>query len=129
MLHRAGMRATRQRIALAALLARRVRPMSIAQMSKYLPSLDTVTLYRTIESFRRAGIVREVDLRGRAALYEIDNGDHHHLVCTTCDRVEDFHDRSHELIERRILARSRTFSSITSHSFELFGLCNSCAIR
>lgn len=126
----AGFRATSQRIALIAHLSTLRAPQTIQDIAHTLADVcDPVTVYRMIEAFKQKGIVREVNIHGERPLYElVDVGDdHHHLVCTNCRKVEDFIGCDIEQIARDALAHSRHFSSVTSHSFDLYGLCKACA--
>lgn len=124
----AGFRATRQRIALISFLTTAKRPLLIQEIVEGLKkSIDTVTVYRMVDTFKGAGVIREVNLRGGNPRYELnDEHDHHHIVCTDCGQVEDFTDETHERIEKRVLAKSKTFRKITGHSFDLYGLCKTC---
>ncbi|HTR19051.1 MAG TPA: Fur family transcriptional regulator [Candidatus Paceibacterota bacterium] len=128
-LRRAGFRATRQRIALHSFLAKTTRPLLIQEVVEGLrKSIDPVTVYRMMDAFKKAGVVREVNLRGDHPRYELeDEHDHHHIVCTDCGRVEDFTEHTHERVEKQVLARSKAFKKITGHAFDLYGLCNTCA--
>ena len=128
-LRQAGFRATKQRVALLTTLLQATKPHTIQQISDRLGrSVDTVTVYRMISTFKKAGLVREINLRGGVPRYELnDEHDHHHIVCTDCGRIEDFTDAAHERIEKQVLARSRSFEKITGHSFDLYGICKSCA--
>lgn len=129
-LRAAGLRATPQRVALIAHLASLRAPQSIQDIAHALEeTCDQVTVYRMIDAFAKAGIVREVNIHGERPLYELTDAgdDHHHLVCTNCRKVEDFVGCDVEEIIRDALTHSRHFSTVTSHSFDLYGLCTSCA--
>ncbi len=125
----AGFRATKPRLALISLLQGSCTPLSIGEIvEKMRRTSDMVTVYRMIEACTKAGIVREVNLQGDKPRYELsDENDHHHIVCTDCGVIEDFIDETHGKIGRLVLARSKQFKAITGHSFDLYGLCNSCA--
>ena len=126
----AGFRATKQRVALLMHLASLRTPASITEIADALHrQCDQVTVYRMIDAFVQKGLVREVDIRGERARYELaeTGDDHHHLVCTSCHAVEDFDGCDVERIVRTALARARRFSSVTSHSFDLYGLCKACS--
>jgi len=125
----AGFRATKQRIELVRFLEKTKRPLDMQDIVKGLSrSTDMVTVYRMLAAFKRAGLVREVNLRGEHPRYELeDECDHHHIVCTDCGRVEDFTDTAHESIEKKVLAKSKSFKSVTGHSFDLYGVCKTCA--
>jgi Fur family ferric uptake transcriptional regulator len=125
----AGFRATKQRIELVRFLEKTEHPLDIQDIVKGLSrSTDMVTVYRMLAAFKRADLVREVNLRGEHPRYELaDESDHHHIVCTDCGRIEDFTDETHERIGKQVLARSKSFEAITGHSFDLYGVCKPCA--
>ena len=126
----AGFRATTPRRHLFSLLFKEREPLTIQEMAKKLAlrNIDQVTVYRMVDAFKKAGMIREVNLRGEHPRYELeDEHDHHHIVCTSCEKVEDFTDLVHESIGKRVLAKSKSFKQITGHSFDLYGLCKTCA--
>lgn len=128
-LQAAGLRATKSRLIVLRTLAEKPRPLSIKDLEKHIsPScINYVTLYRMMDVFTTAGIVSKIELGRGHATFELKNSEeHHHIVCTDCNKIEDFADPIHSKIAERIIKRSRTFDQLTGHSFELFGLCNSC---
>lgn len=127
-IRKAGFRATNQRIALLEYLTKVHKPESISQIASALgEQMDLVTIYRVVESFVKAGLLRQVDLRKGYPLFEIaDAHDHHHIVCTDCGKVEDFNGCDSERLTKNALKQSKNFSMISGHSFELFGRCNIC---
>jgi len=131
MLNAAGFRTTKPRVLLLELLQKSHAPLSIHDIVAKLRSndIDKVTIYRSIEAFVRTGIVREIDFQGQFARYELPDAehDHHHIVCTKCHKIEDFVGCDIEHVEKNALRTSHSFSQITGHSFDLYGLCNSCA--
>ena len=129
-LREAGYRATPARIKLLELLATEKRPLTVTQIHKKLgySELNEVTLYRALEALVASHIVRRVDLQqGHAHCYEYADKHHHHIVCTKCEKVEDFSDKLCEEVVVKATKKSSSFKTITSHSMELFGLCASCA--
>lgn len=124
-----GLKATEARIRLLALLSRERHPLSVLEIEKKLGTdADTVTLYRTLEAFSDARIVRRADFAGREARYELAHGreHHHHLVCRNCGDVEDVATCGEAKIETVALAASKKFSSIQDHALEFFGTCRKC---
>ena len=89
--------------------------------------IDLVTLYRTLASFEKNGLLRRVDLHKDAIYYELNTEHHHHIVCTNCSKVEDFENLEIEKVLERITKKSLKFKNIKEHSLELFGLCKECA--
>lgn len=128
-LRAAGFRATTQRVALLEHLSSLREPQSIQEIADTLSGVcDPVTVYRMIAAFEKAGLVRESSIGGRPHYERTEAGDdHHHLVCTNCRVVEDFVGCGADLLARAALKRSKRFASVTSHSFDLYGLCRACS--
>jgi len=127
LLRGAGLRRTSPRVSVLSYICNARYPFSIKELREKFPRIDLVTLYRMMGDFGKAGIVTRVELGSGRAMFELNDGkDHHHIVCTSCERIEDFSDTEHERLVGRVLKRSRAFSRLTGHSFELYGLCNSC---
>ena len=129
MLRSHGLKATPQRIQVLELLSKTNKPAGIPDLlaNKRAASLDTVTLYRSLEALVGAQLVRRVDLRHGHGDYELvrEGSHHHHLVCEKCGDIEDIHWCPDVRFEKRILADSR-FAKLTDHSIEFFGICNKC---
>jgi len=89
-------------------------------------NINLVTIYRTLASLEKAGILRRIDMHKGSAYYELDLDHHHHLVCTNCGTVEEFKACDIEKTTRDILKNS-TFKSVDTHSLELFGICKKCS--
>ena len=106
-------------------------PLSIQEIINGLgrKNVDQVTVYRTVNSFKDKGVIREVNLQGDLPRYELSDteNDHHHIVCTKCNRLEDFIGCEALKMEKKILSKSQNFSKITGHSFDFYGLCNKCS--
>ncbi len=128
----AGFRATMPRLLVLSCLKKTQYPLSIKDIAEAgKENVDHVTVYRILDAFKKAGIVSQVDFQHGRAYYELkdERRDHHHIVCTSCRRVEDFTDDAHTRLATRAMSRSHSFSRLTGHSFELYGLCNTCAAR
>jgi len=81
-----------------------------------LPDLSPATVYNTLHELTELGLLRELDL-GLGLderLYDIDTGEHDHLVCLKCGRVEDVprreglksslgHDYGFDVVDRRVI--------------------------
>lgn len=129
-IRRAGFRATKPRIAVLSYLRETKYPASIKEIVQAVgrKSIDQVTAYRILEAFKKVGIVTQVDFQQGRAFFELkDEHDHHHIVCTSCDKVEDFIGCEYEKLVNKALKQTSGFSKVTNHSLELFGLCNTCA--
>ena len=86
--------------------------------------VDTVTVYRTIDLFRKLGLVEEMGL-GRNRLFELSDdyhAHHHHFTCTQCGAISDF---DSEVIEAELHRISKEIGfGIGSHQLEVTGVCS-----
>jgi len=124
-----GFRSTEGRLFLLSTLKSAQKPLSVETLARRVGTrLDEVNVYRALESFAEAHIARRVDLQHGHAHYEFVHGDdHHHIVCTSCQKVEDFMGCEYEKLIGKALKQTRGFAKVTDHSLELFGLCTVCA--
>lgn len=123
----AGLRATTGRITLLKTLGKIKKPVSIEGLVKDRKlSLDQATLYRAINEFTAQGLVRQVHLGHSHAHYELATEDHHHIICTKCGYLEDIASCSVGDKIAEAVNKSKNFSQISQHSFELYGICNKC---
>ncbi len=85
-LRRAGLRPTRQRVALARLLFsrgdRHVTAESLHEeaISAGVP-VSLATVYNAMHQFTAAGLMREVTVDGMRTYFDTNTGDHHHFYC------------------------------------------------
>lgn len=91
--------------------------------------LDRASLYRTLNLFRKLGVVQDVVMAGKRKLELTDSFSphHHHIACTSCGSAITIND---ETFERQIenLAEAHGFTH-TAHSFEITGVCKGCSIK
>jgi Fe2+ or Zn2+ uptake regulation protein len=128
----AGRRYTGQRRRLVAILARAGSPLALPQILRGGRGLAQSSVYRNLNDLERAGVVRKVMIDeeyGRYELTEELTGHHHHLVCSTCGRVQDlsmpapFERTMDRTLDR--LAREAGFAEV-GHRLDLIGLCADC---
>lgn len=85
-LRKAGLRPTRQRLALAQLLFGRGDRHVTAEglhgeaVSAGVP-VSLATVYNTMHQFTAAGLLREVTVDGTRIYFDTNTGDHHHFYC------------------------------------------------
>lgn len=95
-------------------------------------TLPLSSVYRNLQVLEDAGIVRRVpgpDESPRFELAEDLTEHHHHLVCTKCNRVEDFvmPPALEKALGRAVgLAADQMGFTATDHRLDLEGLCATC---
>lgn len=99
-LRMAGLRPTRQRIALAKLLfSEKPRHASAEQLNLEAEesgvSVSLATVYNTLHQFRNAGLLREISVDGSRTYFDTDTSNHHHFYVEDEERVIDI--PSHQL--------------------------------
>jgi len=86
------------------------------------------TVYRTLNELVEAGLLRRMNLGGRA-VYEHDYGypAHDHLHCTICDKLIEF--QSDELERLREAVASEHRFRVTGHRLIVTGVCADCGSK
>lgn len=130
-LDKAGLKKTNPRTALLNFLEQNKKPISVKDISRKLSNkgVDKVTIYRMLETMAKKGLIRRVDIGSREVQYEIidHHKDHHHMICLECKKVSDFTGCNADVLIAKALKQVKNFNSVSHHSFDLFGLCNTCA--
>jgi len=90
------------------------------------PGIGLVTIYRTLETLTKLGLICEMHAGGncRSYLMRRPSEHHHHLICSDCGKVIDFIDCDLGELERR-LSRETSFK-INGHLLEFLGQCRQC---
>lgn len=91
---------------------------------------DLVTIYRTLETFTQAGIVKEVLFKDRTTRYEImdEHGGHcHHAICNSCGASEHVDDPTIEKALHTLAKKFKHIKKVDEHLLEFFGTCTSCS--
>ena len=93
-LRMAGLRPTRQRVALAELLFggphRHVSAEQLhAEANAAKVNVSLATIYNSLHQFRQAGLLREVAVDATRSYFDTDTSDHHHFYLEDEERVID----------------------------------------
>jgi Fur family ferric uptake transcriptional regulator len=95
------------------------------------PTINKVTVYRTLGMLKRYGLVDELDLmhlQGGKHYYEAKTTrDHIHLACLACGRIQEFESSLFEKLKGQI-ERERQFR-ISTVRVEAGGVCDRCKER
>ncbi len=86
------------------------------------------TVYRTLNEFVDAGLLRKFELDGRQ-VYEHDYGhpEHDHLYCTQCNQLFEF--QSEALLNlRNAVAKEHSFN-VSGHRLIVTGVCSECQTK
>ena len=86
------------------------------------PGISLATVYKTLEFFRKKGIVRELGIDPGRRRYDYDTRDHHHFICGCCGKIDDINSSFKMLKPMNELRNYR----ITGSSVEFHGICPVC---
>ena len=123
-----GIKITPQRIAIYKELASTDQHPSTETIYKkikdYYPNISLTTVYRTLETFEKLGLISVVNVLYNAARYDANLDPHHHIVCTECKKVEDVYDESLNNLD--ISNKTLGDYQVEGYSLLLSGVCTSC---
>ena len=125
-----GVRSTRQRAAIAALLDKLDDFRSAQELHDELrrrgEGIGLTTVYRTLQQMAAAGVVDALRTdTGEAVYRRCSSHHHHHLVCRHCGRTIEVEGPTVERWAEQI-AQAHNFTEI-DHTIEISGRCAACA--
>ena len=95
-----------------------------AEVKEKIPAISLATVYKNIHLFVESGVLREVSLHHGSQRVEMNETDHHHMVCSRCKAISDI--AADELglpPEHQVL---RGGFLVERYSVDVIGLCVSC---
>ena len=96
-----------------------------AEVRAAYPAIHRATIYRTLETLRRLGVVEHSHLGHGPAVYHLADRVHHHLVCEECGSVTEAASSLFTDLEGA-LRREYGFEMRSRH-FAVTGRCGTCA--
>ncbi len=87
--------------------------------------LSFSTVYRALQTFKKLGLVEELQFNEGRNLYEVKaSAEHHHLICLGCSKVIEFHRSISRYIKRNV-PEAKDFK-ISRTDVRLSGYCKEC---
>jgi Fur family ferric uptake transcriptional regulator len=130
LLRRHGVRPTRQRLAVLAVLADEQNDATAQEIHAALAArgerVGLATVYRTLSTLSACGAVDALSHHPGEACYRLcSEGHHHHLVCERCHLVIEISDCD---LDSWIGERARRHGfTVSGHSVEATGVCAACS--
>lgn len=125
----AGLKITHQRLEIFRELAASKDHPSVEtiykRLAKKLPTISLDTVYRTLNTLEKQGVVSRVDTTESQARFEAEMSPHHHIICNNCGTITDF--KSSGLDENVILDKVQDWGKVSRMNITLYGLCNDCS--
>ena len=125
-----GVRPTKQRLLVLETLAAEPHDATAQEIHARLresgEGIGLATVYRALAVLREKRVVDELSHRSGETCYRLCSpGHHHHLVCSSCHRVEELADC--EIDEWVAKASKGLGFRPASHTLEVVGVCADCA--
>jgi Fur family transcriptional regulator, peroxide stress response regulator len=61
-----------------------------SRLKEKLPTLSIDTVYRTLTTLEKQGLIKKVQTVESQARFEVNRQHHHHLICNNCHEITDF---------------------------------------
>jgi len=88
-------------------------------------NIGIATVYRALSFLEEVDLITSINFGTDGKKYESNAKSHHdHLICTNCGKIIEFLDDEIEKRQERIAKKNKF--KITSHSMQLYGLCENC---
>lgn len=127
-LHAVGLRPTRQRRSVVEALREREDAVTAQELHAVLretgESVGLSTVYRTLTGLAEAGFLDTFEREGEQAFRLCATGHHHHIVCESCNRVEEIDAAEVEAWVASVAHRRGYI--VTAHRADVFGVCARC---
>ncbi len=126
-----GMKITPQRMAiLEAIYELNNHPTAeniIEFIRKTYPNVAIGTVYKVLETLVENGLIKKVTTDRDFMRYDGVLDNHHHLYCSTCDLIEDYHDAElDELLKKYFEAKNIPGFKIEEFVLQIKGTFNKC---
>ena len=126
-----GLKVTPQRLAVYSALINTKSHPSAEAIHKMLiadnPSISLATVYKTLDSFKSAGLIKELNFCFEHSNYDADMSDHQHIVCTKCCHVFDVYYKPDSSMRERVEKQSGF--KINDEQIVFYGICQDCASK
>ena len=127
-LREAGLRPTRQRRTVLEALRDRDDVITAQELHRQLHDagepIGLTTVYRTLTALAEASLLDVFSREGEQAFRHCGAAHHHHLICETCNRVEEITADEVEAWVRSVSTRHAFH--VTGHRADIFGICVDC---
>lgn len=91
------------------------------RLKKKMPRISLATVYRNLEIFSEAGMIRKLEISGRQKRFDRQLEQHHHIYCVQCHRVDNLRV---ETVSPESAAEIGY--RISGCRIEFFGVCPDC---
>jgi Fur family peroxide stress response transcriptional regulator len=95
------------------------------RLKKKLPTISVDTVYRTLTTLEKHGLISKVQTVESQARFEVKDDHHHHLICDNCHEIIDFDWQVFD--EYPLPNEISDWGKIKNKKVILHGLCRKCS--
>lgn len=98
----------------------------VEEVARRDPAVGRASVFRTLDLLSRLSLIRPtfVDGSGAPVFVLLPGGHHHHIVCTGCGKVIEFHHCGLDVLTAKLERESGV--RIAGHLLEFYGTCETC---
>ena len=123
-----GLKVTPQRLAIYTMLKNTASHPNAESIFKTLepenPTMSLATVYKTLDSFKNAKLVLEINIGDGCSHYDADISPHNHFICTKCNKITDIFYGSTSELENKV--KTDIGCDIDNTQVLFFGICAEC---
>lgn len=124
-----GCRITQPRLEVLKILLTTEEPMRAEEIFTQIKNhrINLSSIYRSLHMLSTLGIIKKVNFHEDFTRYELSDryrDHHHHLICQSCGKIEDYLDCDLESVVQKV--RKEYGFETTAHDLELYGVCSTC---
>jgi Fur family transcriptional regulator, peroxide stress response regulator len=90
-----------------------------------MPMISLKTVYQVLHDLRELGEIQTIEVGSGALRFDPNTSDHHHLVCSSCDRVADV---NVDVTPLSVSRNQRNGFTVESVEVTFRGTCQQCRI-
>ncbi len=128
-LRKHGMKITPQRLMIFKVLEKNTSHPSAEEVynkvKKIYPTVSFTTIYKTLETLRNIGEIKELIIDEHRKHYDPNIDIHHHYICSHCKKIVDIFEDFSPYI--KLPDSLRTDYTVTGFQISFQGVCKECA--
>ena len=95
-----------------------------ARVKKKVPAISLATVYKNIHLFVESGVFREVSMHHGSLRVEMNDEEHHHMVCSKCKAITDIGEKELGLVSKRDKLPGGFL--VERYAVDVIGICAKC---
>lgn len=120
-----GHKLTKTRKKMVELFLSNPLPLTATEIKTHMVKINKTTIYRELNFLIGKNFISEIEFGDGKKRYEHNKDHHHHLICTSCRKIENVYLKEDLKREEEKMSNNKNFK-ILYHSLEFFGLCGNC---